>query len=475
MSRRILVVDDDREICRSIEMLLRRNGFSVEAANDGNLALRLILRQIPDVMILDYRMEGLDGFGLMERLHDLGIALPTIMITAYPGIHEAVRAIKLGATEYLAKPFDHDELLHALNSPPPSSLKYQSKQTLSKDRLNHSGSSSLLQLGETMGPSGVVQQLIIALSRVAKTNLSVLIVGETGSGKELVARAIHQASPRAEYPFVALDCGAVAESLIENEMFGHEKGAFTGATEQKIGKLEAASGGTLFLDEIANLPLGAQTKLLRALEERAIYRLGGTKAIPLDFRLLGACNVNLELLVNEGKFRADLFYRLGGFVVELPPLRERKEDIPHLAMRFLAQANSDLGKNIKGFSAEAMTTLEAHRWPGNVRELLHVVHAAALMADGDVTEASALKLTAITEKPRVAIQVRAGWKSASLHEIVRLHLTAVEREAILEALNTAGGNKAKAARMLKIDYKTIHQRLKSYGVNPKNKGGSCDG
>jgi two-component system nitrogen regulation response regulator GlnG len=293
-------------------------------------------------------------------------------------------------------------------------------------------------------------------------------MGETGAGKELVARTIHQASRRASGPFIAVDCGAIAESLIENEIFGHEKGAFTGATEPKIGKLEAANGGTLFLDEMANLPLGAQTKLLRVLEERSIYRLGGTKAIPVDFRLLTACNVNPEPLVNQGKFRADLFYRLSEFVLQLPPLRDRKEDIPHLAMRFLAQANGDLSKNIRGFSVEALTTLRAHRWPGNARELLHVVRTAALMADGDVIEASAFKLTASAEKPQAALEVRAGWKGVPLREIVKQRLAAVEREAILGALSAAGGNKAEAARMLQIDYKTLYIKDRASPAGSKN-------
>lgn len=325
-----------------------------------------------------------------------------------------------------------------------------------------------------MGQSRTVQELILTLRRVAKSDISILIVGETGSGKELVARTIHQASPRATGPFIALDCGAIAESLAENEMFGHEKGAFTGATEQKIGKLDAAKGGTLFLDEIANLPAGVQAKLLRVLEEKVAYRLGGTRAHTLDFRVLAACNADLEAMVNQGQFRSDLFYRLTEFVVQVPPLRERKEDISHLARRFLKAANAEFGTSVEKFSDEAMARLMAHSWPGNVRELLHVIRTAVLAADGDVIRAADLKL-ASTGKAKASVEIRMGWKGEPLREIVRRHLASVEREAILEALRAAGGNKAKAARILEIDYKTIHQRLKSYGVTRKKEGDSCNG
>lgn len=472
MHHRVLIVDDDPEICRSLGRLLERYSLQAEAANDAASALSLILRRTPDAMIVDYRMEGTDGLGLMQRLHDLGIAVPTIMLTAYPGVREAIRATRLGVVEYLTKPFNHENLIRVLLEGFRSPQLFRAPHQNGRFSL---GPSPLLGLRDTMGQSRTVQDLIVTLSRVARSDLSILIVGETGSGKDLVARTIHQASPRATGPFVALDCGALAESLVENEMFGHEKGAFTGATEHRIGKLEAAKGGTLFLDEIANLPTGAQAKLLRVLEEKVAYRLGGTRTITLDFRLLAACNADLEQMVDQKQFRADLFYRLAESVVRVPPLRERKEDIPHLANRFLQAANAQFGTSVEKFSDEAMARLVAHSWPGNVRELLHVVRAAVLAADGDVIKAGDLRLSDAGKPKASAQEVRAGWKGEPLREIVRRHLASVERETILEALRVAGGNKAKAARMLEIDYKTIHQRLKSYGVAPRKEDGSCNG
>jgi DNA-binding NtrC family response regulator len=454
----VLVVDDNEEMRETLTRLLRRHDFVAHAASDGDLALSRILQRRPAAMILDHRMERVDGICLLARLSELEVSIPVIMLTAYPVLSDAVKAIKLGAFDYLAKPFDHEELLRRLKrlvSNPPAGAS----QT--------NGAGPMAALLRDMGPSGHVQDLIGAVARVARTDFSVLLVGETGVGKELLARAIHHASARASGPFVAVDCGAITESLMENELFGHEKGSFTGATDKVAGEFEAANGGTLFLDEISNLPASAQPKLLRALEQRAVWRLGATRPIPVDLRIVAATNIQHECLIESGRFRPDLFYRLNEFVLRVPPLRERREDIPYLAKRFLSIANAELSKDIQGFSADALALLSADGWPGNVRELRHVVRQAALAA-GDVIDAPDLRLRAGAGRPS-AEQLQ--WKGLSLREVVRQHLVLVERRILMEALRTASGNKAQAARMLQIDYKTIHQKLKEYGIHPKGEGG----
>ncbi|HEV3112487.1 MAG TPA: sigma-54 dependent transcriptional regulator [Candidatus Binataceae bacterium] len=456
----VLIVDDNEEMCQTLARLLKRHDFVTRAASDGDLALSCILQHPPAAMILDYQMERVDGICLLARLRELEVTVPVIMLTAYPAISDAVKAIKLGACDYLAKPFDHEQLLRLLRRliNNPAAKNQAARKT--------DGVTPMAGLLRDMGPSRQVQELVAAVGRVAKTDFSVLIVGETGAGKELLARAIHAASARAAGPFVAVDCGAISESLFENELFGHEKGSFTGAIDKAAGKFEAANRGTLFLDEVSNLPASAQPKILRALEQRAICRLGANHPLSVDLRIVAATNVQPQALIEAGRFRLDLFYRLNEFVLRVPPLHERREDIPYLANRFLTFANAELGKSIQGFSAGALELLSNHGWPGNVRELRHVVRQAALAA-GDVIDAGELGIRA------EALAARAGaegpqWKGLPLREVVRQHLVVVERRVLTEALRTASGNKAQAARMLQIDYKTIHQKLKEYGIHPKD-------
>jgi two-component system nitrogen regulation response regulator GlnG len=394
--------------------------------------------------------------------------VPVIMLTAYPAISDAVKAIKLGAADYLSKPFDHEALLRSLTrliTNPSTPAANQSTKDLS---VRHSEAPSPSGLLREMGPSRHVQDLVAAVTRVAKTDFSVLVVGETGVGKELIVRAIHHASARVGGPFVPLDCGAISESLFENELFGHEKGSFTGATEKAAGKFEAANHGTLFLDEVSNLPASAQPKLLRALEQRAVCRLGASRPLAVDVRIVAATNVHPESLIAAGHFRLDLFYRLNEFVLRVPPLRERREDVPYLSKRFLSIAAAQLGKHIQGFSPEATELLANHSWPGNVRELLHVVRQAALVGGGEMIGARDLGICAAA--PALINGQRPQWKGLPLREVVRQHLVSLERQVLMEAMHSAAGNKAQAARMLKIDYKTIHQKLKEYGINPKLNG-----
>ena len=468
----VLVVDDNEEMCETLSRLLRRHNFVTQEANDGDIALRRILERPPAAMILDSRMGRVDGIGLLGRLRELGMRVPVIMLTAYPMIADAVTAIKLGATDYLSKPFDHEALLRSLTRLVTNSSTAVGNPS-SKDPLaRHNGALPPAGLLREMGPSRHVQDLVTAVARVAKTDFSVLIVGETGVGKELIVRAIHDASARAAGPFVPLDCGAISESLFENELFGHEKGSFTGATDKAAGKFEAANHGTLFLDEVSNLPASAQPKLLRALEQRAVCRLGASRPLAVDVRIVAATNVHPESLIAAGHFRLDLFYRLNEFVLRVPPLRERREDIPFLSKRFLRIAAAQLSKDIQGFSPEALELLTNHSWPGNVRELLHVVRQAALVGSGEMIEARDLGIRAAA--PALANGDRPQWKGLPLREVVRQHLVLLERRVLTEAMHSAAGNKAQAARMLKIDYKTIHQKLKEYGIDPKVNGSNYE-
>ncbi|MBI4027966.1 MAG: sigma-54-dependent Fis family transcriptional regulator [Verrucomicrobia bacterium] len=319
-------------------------------------------------------------------------------------------------------------------------------------------------LRDAMGPSDEVSRIIAEVERVAKSDFRVLILGESGSGKELVANALHQASHRANGPFVAIDCGAITETLLESDLFGHEKGAFTGATVRKIGKFETARGGTLFLDEISNMPLGSQAKLLRVLQERKICRVGGVHPIPIDVRVVVACNEDLPSLASSRVFRSDLFFRISEFTIALLPLRMRKDDILYLARRFLRGANLELNKNITGFSKAATELIRAYDWPGNVRKLRSTVRRAALLADNEIDVAQ-LDINATVQQEKTLFENRPQTScSLSLKNILKRDIAIIEQRAIATALRETGWNKAKAARLLQIDYKTIHTKLKQYNI-----------
>jgi len=327
-------------------------------------------------------------------------------------------------------------------------------------------------LPELMGPSEAVARVSENVDRVAQSNFSVVILGETGVGKELVARAIHAASPRARGPFVPVDCGAISASLIESELFGHEKGSFTGADARKPGKFETAHDSTLFLDEISNMPIDSQAKLLRALQEKVIYRVGGSKPISVDVRILTACNQDLRSPIATGEFRHDLFFRLNEFTIRIPPLRQRKEDILYLAKRFLDLTNVELNKNVEGFSESVINTLLTYEWPGNVRQLRSTIRRAVLLADSVITEAH-LDVERSNSFVSAPVGKGASWDNRSLKEIVHETTILLERNVLSQVLRMTAGNKAEAARLLKIDYKTIHSKVKDYGIAVK--GGNDHG
>ncbi|MFH0826090.1 MAG: sigma-54 dependent transcriptional regulator [Pseudomonadota bacterium] len=458
---RILVVDDEKDICDILFRLLERQGYKPMVAHNGETALEMIRLGMPDAVLLDVNMPGMDGMEVLRRSKTLDANLPIIIITAWGGIDGAVYAIKEGAFDYLPKPIDSRELIKkigkALQERHPSFAKRSVCDETQNLRISH--------LREMMGPSEAVNRVVSEVALVAPSNFSVIIQGETGTGKEAVARAIHEASPRAQAPIIPVDCGAIPESLFESELFGYEKGAFTGASTDKPGKFELAGGGTLFLDEISNMPLSSQIKLLRAIQERSFFRVGARKPVTVDVRIVVAVNVDLNAAVRQGTFSRDLFYRLSEFTIHIPPLRERQEDTIHIATRILKATNIELAKDVRGFSDAALDLLRRHPWQGNVRELRASVRRAVLQAH-DMISATDLILESpfSVESECAPQQNNMDVDGLSLKEIVRRSTMNVERHALIEALRKTGGNKAKAARLLQIDYTTIHAKIKQYGI-----------
>jgi len=462
---RVLIVDDDRDISSLLSALMNKEGLTNMMAPDGETALRMVPLARPDMMLVDVKMPGIDGMEVLKRVKETNPHLPVVLITAYAEIPASVAAMRAGAFDYLAKPFDHSEVIRVVRA-----------ALAERDRRRRSMAEEISTdncLRVMMGPSDAVTRIIREVNRVAQSDFSVIVEGETGSGKELVARALYQLSHRAGAPFIPLDCGAIPETLIESELFGYQKGAFTGAVAPKAGKFEAAQGGTLFLDEIGNLPLGSQARLLRVLQEKAVLRLGATKPINIDVRLLTASNQKLLELVESGQMREDLYFRLNEFTITIPPLRDRKDDIPYLAKRFMDLTNKELGKNVQHFSKYCLEALMSYNWPGNVRQLRSVIRRAVLLADDIITEKhldiKRAPVPGLAFTPRVQ---GAPWQELSLKEIVHHSVVTVEREVLTQALKHTRGNKAKAARLLQIDYKTMHTKLKQFGLSKS--GGSHD-
>ncbi len=464
----ILIVDDDVQLCSMLNRLVTKEGFKAEAVHDGASAKRMVHSRMPDLMLLDVRLPDVSGMEVLKEVKELEESLPVIMMTGHGEIRDSVEATKAGAHDYLTKPFNIHEVIRVIyRALAEGDLKRKVKQLRNELQARRS-------LKEMMGPSDPVARLDLEVNRVAKSDFSVIILGETGSGKELVARAVHQASLRSKGPFIPVDCGAIPEALLESDLFGYEKGAFTGADVQKMGKFEIANGGTLFLDEVSNMPLRSQAKLLRVLQEKVVYRVGGTKSINVDVRLLVASNQDLQGLSESGFFRLDLFYRLNEFSIAVPPLRERKEDIPYLAKRFLDSANTELNKSVKDLSEAGLEALFRYNWPGNVRQLRAAIRRAVLLADEVITEKH-LDLNRVPV-PGLAFTPKVDgmpWANYSFREILQQSLISVEREVITQTLRYTGGNKARAARMLHIDYKTIHTKVKQLGISVEEKVKHC--
>jgi DNA-binding NtrC family response regulator len=468
MPPRVLACDDDEASCRLVKAILTPEGFEVSFAHDGEAGLARAASDRPDLVVLDLDMPKLTGIEVLERLHATEPALPIIMLTGRSDVQTAVRATKLGAFDYLTKPVDPDQLVVTAKR---ASEMRALRAEVSALREQVGGG----DLRTQMGHSAAVQAIAEQVETVAPTQFSVLLLGETGTGKEVVAQALHRRSDRRDRPFIALDCGAIPENLLESELFGHERGAFTGADRKKAGQFHLAEGGTLFLDEVGNLPLGLQSKLLRVLESRQLQAVGSNKVTAIDVRFIAATNDNLQERAVKGGFRADLFFRLAQYTVRLPPLRERSEDIEHLAARFLREVAVELRKPVHEIAPDAVELLKRYPWPGNVRELRNVMRQAVLESKGlslvaaDVAKflgEAAPSSSAASPSPAAFDDVVVGERS--LKETADEAARAAERLAITTMLRRTNGNKSQAARALKTDYKTLHLKMKSLGIRGRD-------
>jgi DNA-binding NtrC family response regulator len=465
-AQKILLVDDVASNLRILRATLEREHYDPVEAHSGIEALSLCSGELPAMVLLDLHMPEMDGFETLRRLKAIAPELPVVIITGDNDIAAAVRATKLGAYDYLIRPVEEERLLliirHALER---SSLRDQVENL--RHRVSQGGYLSKLIL-----PSPTMRQVADQIIQVAQANLTVLIQGRTGTGKEVVARAIHQESARADKPFVAVDCGAIPDTLVESELFGFEKGAFSGADRRKDGYFQVAQGGTLFLDETANLSLTAQAKLLRVIQERQVMPIGASRALPVDVRLIAATNARLEDKVRDGAFREDLYYRLAEFVIELPALKDRPDDVLALARSFVEEASLELHRSVSGVDEEAARLLASYWWPGNVRELRNLMRRAVLQASQVLIQEKDIKtlLAKAEEGGPVAAEETIAPPSAvevdgrSLKEIANAAQEAAEIHAIKAALQTARGNKSSAAKLLKIDYKTLFTKLHRYGM-----------
>jgi DNA-binding NtrC family response regulator len=436
----ILIVDDENVVRDSLAKWFEEEGYSVDTATSAREALLKLPHQRWDLALVDIKMPGMDGLELHRKIREVDPNLIVIIMTGYASVETAVQALKDGAYDYIMKPFDPDDLTHAV-------VKALDHRRAREENLRLRESLEEVQAVELVGQSPAMQHVLESIRTVAPIDTTVLIQGESGTGKELVARAVHNLSPRRFMPMVTIHCGALTETLLESELFGHEKGAFTGAQYRKKGKFEVAEGGTVFLDEISDISLKTQTDLLRVLQEKEITRVGGTQAIKVDFRAIAATNRDLNTLVREGTFRADLYYRLNVFGITLPPLRERKEDIPLLVDHFLRKYSRAMNKRFTNLSRPALDVLMNYQWPGNVRELENAIERAMVIGRGPEIQAADFPLQVTT--PR---QPESG-----------LALEDVERGHILHVLETCEWNQTRAAKVLGIDRVTLYNKIKKYG------------
>jgi two-component system response regulator HydG len=436
----ILIVDDELSVRDSLSKWFQEEGYEVGVAENAGDALTRLAEHPWDVALVDIKMRGTDGIELQRRMHEIDPKLMVIIMTGYASVETAVTALKNGAYDYVTKPLDPDEIAHLVKN------ALTQRRTEQENSLLREAVAEVARPEEIVGQSAAMQKVFHAIETVGPTDATVLVTGESGTGKELVARAVHAASPRRFHPLVVIHCGALTETLLESELFGHEKGAFTGAQYRKKGKFEIAEGGTIFLDEIADISLKTQTDLLRVLQEREITRVGGNQIIKVDFRCIAATNKDLEKLIEEGKFRPDLFYRLNVFRIELPPLRERREDIPPLVNHFVRKFSLAMNKRITRMSPEAMNRLQQQPWPGNIRELENAVERAMVVAQEPE----------LTERDFI-------YKNGPVSNGTSKTLEETERAHILRVLEECGGNQSRAAEVLDIDRVTLHHKLKKYG------------
>jgi DNA-binding NtrC family response regulator len=455
MSARVLIADDEAKIRKVMTLLLKDEGYEVAAVADGLSAVGEAERFQPDVILLDQQMPDMTGMEALKRIRAARPGTVVIIVTAHGSISLAVNAIKDGAYDFIEKPFDNDNLLlivrRALEYKSMSGELYQLKKRLDE---THS-------FGQIVGNSARLQQVMAQVRKVAATSVTALILGESGVGKELVARAVHNLSPRSDRQLVTVNCGAIPLPLVESELFGHEKGAFTDAREMHQGSFEQADGGTLFLDEIGELPLEAQVKLLRALESHTVSRLGSKKPIAVDVRIIAATNRNLEEKVRRGDFRLDLFYRLNVFTIHVPSLRERRDDIPHLVDYFIAKYNRMPGMHVDGITGQAINCLMQYEWPGNIRDLENAVQSAMILAQNGVIDTDQLPMRIKGYTQSVA---GADLSYGAETNIIKKTNSAIEKNLIKETLVRYDYNRTLTAEALHISRKTLFNKMRKYGL-----------
>jgi len=461
---KVLIVDDNKNMQIILQNLLADEGYEVIHSFTGKDGLKAIMEESPDLVLLDIRLPEMNGIDILQQITKLKKEILVIMITAYGDVETAVETMKLGAYDYITKPFINEELKlvirKALNT---NELKQEVK--ILRQQLEDKKNTDL-----QMGSSTAISRILKQVELVAATEMSVIIQGKSGSGKEVIANLIHNKSKRKNKSFIPIDCGAIPDTLVESELFGYQKGAFTGASSSKKGKFEIADGGTLFLDEITNLPTSAQAKILRVIQEKKITKVGSTQPINIDVRIVVASNLNIIEAVQDNTLREDLFHRLNEFTISLPTLKERKDDIPIIAEEFLKEANSELEKRIVGFLPEAMSILESYSWPGNVRELKHAIKKAVLLEETDHITPHVLDLefgnnqkNSFKESLEKYYEMIIS-KGSSITEITAIVSAEMERILIKRILVETRYNKSKAARILGIDRNTLYTKLKNLGI-----------
>ncbi|MGH7394499.1 MAG: sigma-54-dependent transcriptional regulator, partial [Candidatus Methylomirabilales bacterium] len=451
----ILVVEDKPSMRRMLRETLEGAGYKVDEAADGEEALKKLSLNHYQLILTDLKLPRKDGLAVLRAAREVASNLPVILMTAYGTVESAVQAMKDGAVDFLAKPFDSDYLLRLMERVLERCRLYTENLVLKE------GFAEKLGFPKIVGASRAIQQVSALIQKVAPSNATALLLGESGTGKELFARALHQMGTRAGRPFIAINCAAIPDTLLENELFGHEKGAYTGAQAQKQGKFELADTGTLFLDEIGDLSPAVQAKLLRVLQDGAFERVGGTRPIQVDVRIIAATNTDLTRAVRERRFREDLFFRLNVFPISIPPLRERPEDIPMLVTHFVHRFAQEMRKEVREVTPEALRALMAYPWPGNVRELENFIERAVILAAGPTLTVQDFALGVKRGRGELEPDLPL---TGSLHEVSARASARAERNLIARTLQGTGGNKSKAAEVLAVSYKTLLNKIKEYGI-----------